>query len=399
LTIAASDLCYNIDLMNQVLCKHFGLCGGCSFQDVPYAEQLAGKEKRIADLMQKGGFDAELKPIHASEPHYYRNKMEFSFGGNLEKLTLGMNSKNKQGIFDLEECLIFCPDAGTIVSAVRDFCREKKWVSFNKYNHKGFLRYLIVREAKFTHELMVGVVATSQNVFDKEGFVKLLRELKLQARIKSIFYIQSDSWSDAVVFENKEILFGEEFIVEELNGLKLNVGIDSFFQVNPATIQKLYQRMVDVAQVTADARVLDLFCGVGSIGLFLAAKAKFVWGVEVSAPIAAAARANALMNNVKNIEFVVADARDFLQAQNAFYRGVDLLVINPPRCGVAAKAIRAILRLEPKQIIYSSCNPETMFGDLEILKEAYAPQFFEPFDFFPHTKHMECLTILVKKTS
>jgi len=382
--------------MEQVRCKHFGLCGGCSFQDVPYEQQLIDKENTVKALSRQAGFTCAVRPINHYAPWYYRNKMEFSFGGNRENLFLGMNAKGGKGIFDVEECPIFSPDAAVVLSAVREFCRARGWLSYNKYNHKGFLRYLIMRTGKFTGEMMVGVVATSQGEFDKEAFVKLLLGLKLRSKLASVFYVKSDSWSDAVVFEEKEVLYGKEFIEERLGEFKFNVGIDSFFQVNPPGILDLYTKIVEYTAPTGGERVLDLFCGVGSIGIFLAQRAQFVWGVELVEAIVAAARASAQSNGLTNMTFFAADARKFLNAQGSFYKGVDLLVINPPRCGLNPRTIRAILKLEAKRIVYSSCNPATLFTDLQGLKEAYQPRFFEPFDFFPHTRHMECLTLLDK---
>lgn len=383
--------------MSKDLCRHFGVCGGCSFQDIPYAKQLADKEKIIGDFAQQHGFTCPIKPINHFDPEFYRNKMEFTFGGNLEKLFLGMNAKNGAGIFDLEECRIFSPDAGKILAALREFCLVRGLISYNKYNHKGFLRFLIVRETKFTRQLMIGIVTSSQAQLDKEGFVKCLQDLSLAARVKSIYHVVSDSWSDAVVFEQKERLWGEEFIREAVEGVKFNLGIDSFFQVNPLGMVQLYTKIREYAGLTGNERVLDLFCGVGSIGLFLAAQAKFVWGVELAPAIVEAAKTNAALNDVKNISFFAQDARKFLNTQGDFYRNVDIAIVNPPRCGVSEKFIRALVRISPKIIIYSSCNPQSQFADISRIKDQYEPLFFEPFDFFPHTRHLECLTLLRRK--
>ncbi|MCP4653409.1 MAG: 23S rRNA (uracil(1939)-C(5))-methyltransferase RlmD [Candidatus Omnitrophica bacterium] len=377
-------------------CKHFGECGSCKTQDMPYVTQLKGKEQRIKDLISEGNIDTELRPINHYQEYFYRNKMEFTFS-NEEDLVCGMYSRlKKKKVFNIEECLIFSPDTEIILGAILKFCKEKKYTAYNKYTYQGFLRNLIVREAKFSGQLMVGVVATSKVDFHRDEFVKVLTALNLKAKLKSIYLITNDSWSDAVVFEKKELLWGDEYIEETLDGFTFNIGIDSFFQVNPVGITQLYRKVKEYASLTGKERVLDLFCGVGTIGIFLAEAAKFVWGVEIHKQIVDAAFINAKKNNIKNISFFAEDARRFLNTQGTFYRDVDLLIINPPRCGLNPKIIRAILRLNPKRIIYSSCNPTTLFTDLKGLKSSYKPDFIEPFDFFPHTHHMECLTFLSK---
>jgi len=384
--------------MSEQLCQHFGDCGGCSFQDKPYREQLAEKEAAIRGLAAAGGFSCPIRPINHFHEWYYRNKMEFTFGETDGELVLGMNSKARRGtIFNMQECRIFSPDTHTIIDTMRLFCRSKGYSWHNKYTHKGFLRFFTARETKFTKQLMLAIVTTTQSELDTEGLVAALRGMKLESELKSIYHIVSDSWSDAVVFEKKILLWGSEFVCEEFNGLRFNIGVDSFFQVNPPGQAALYKKIESELNLTGNERVLDLFCGVGSIGLFLAKAAKFVWGVELVPAIIDAAKANAELNGIKNISFVAEDARKFLNTQGDFYRGVDVAIVNPPRCGTSPKFIRALLRITPKIIVYSSCNPVTQFADLALLKEEFEPLFFEPFDFFPHTRHMECLTILKRK--
>ena len=398
-------------------CKHFGECGGCRFQDIPYKEQLVAKQDKIKDLAVFHKINTELKPINPSLCEYYRNKMEFSFApleraagqigkerGSLtgcadqEGLVCGLYSKReRRKVVDIEECLIFSPDLGEILKAIKYFIKRKKHSVYDKYSHQGFLRYLIIREAKFTKEIMIGIVTSSSEVLDVKGFIKALASLKLESTIKSIYQIISDSFSDAVVFDKKELLYGEPFIEERLDDLTFRIGIDTFFQVNPYAIVDFYKKIRDYAGVSSNEQVLDLFCGVGSIGMFLAHDAKFVWGVEKEEEIVDIAWQNAKINKIDNISFFAADSRKFLNTQGAFYKNTDFLIINPPRCGLSPKIIRAILRLNPKNIIYSSCNPEALFRDLEGFLDQYSLDFIEPFDFFPHTPHLEALSFLKRK--
>ncbi|MFA5008256.1 MAG: 23S rRNA (uracil(1939)-C(5))-methyltransferase RlmD [Candidatus Omnitrophota bacterium] len=377
-------------------CKHFGACGGCSFQDIAYSVQTLCKEESIRELMSVYGISCKLLPINSYNEWFYRNKMEFSFGYN-NGITCGLYKKGSHSeLIDISECLIFSKDAGTILKAVKDFFTAKGNAVHNKFSHKGFLRNFIIREAKFTNQLMLGLVTTSSEELDKEGFVNMLKELNLNANLKSVYRIVNDSISDAVIFEKKELLFGEPFIEEKLGEFKFKIAIDSFFQVNPVAIENFYRKIKNYANLNKEEKVLDLFCGGGSIGIFLAGNAKFVWGVEVSQAIVDCAWQNAKENNIENISFFTADARAFLNTQGAFYKNIDVLIVNPPRSGLSNKIIRAILRLNPKTIFYSSCNPDTLFANLKELAVSYKPEFIEPFDFFPHTPHLETLVLLKK---
>lgn len=383
--------------MDMKLCKHFHECGGCRFQDIPYREQLARKESELAQWVSGANIPTQIKPINYAAEWFYRGKMEFSFAEQ-EGIVCGLYSKTqKRKVVDIQECLIFSPRVKDILRVIKEFVRGKNYPVYDKYSHQGFLRHLIVREAKFTNELMVGIVTAGSNMLDGQGLVAALLSLPEASAIKSVYWIINDSLSDAVVFEKKELLFGSPFITEELDGLTFRIGIDTFFQINSRLAADFYKKIKGCLNLSSAARVLDLFCGVGSIGIFLADKAKFVWGVEISKEIVDIAWQNAKANRIDNISFFVADARLFLNTQGAFYKNIDVLVVNPPRGGLSNKIIRGILRLNPPIIVYSSCNPAALFRDLEGLAGSYHLDSIEPFDFFPHTPHIECLGFLSKK--
>ena len=379
------------------ICKHFSECGGCRSQDIPYQEQLGLKEARVKDLMGTLGIESELKPINYSDEWFYRNKMEFSFADQGGVVCGLYSKKEKRKVVDLEECFIFSADTPIILKAIKDFLKTKNHSVYNKYSHEGFLRNLIIRETKFTNQIMVGIVTSSSEAFDQKLFVESLTDLKLQSPIKSIYRIVNDSLSDAVIFEQKELLYGEPFIEERLDSLTFKIAIDTFFQVNPRMVVGFYNKIKNYLNLSDSQSVLDLFCGVGSIGIFLASSAKFVWGVELSKDIVDMAWQNAKANKIENVSFIASDTRKFLNTQGSFYKGIDAIVVNPPRCGLSNKIIRAILRLEPKIIVYSSCNSQALFRDLGGLIEQYSLDFIEPFDFFPHTPHLEALSILRRK--
>lgn len=379
------------------VCKHFHECGGCRFQNIPYEEQLIAKQDKVKELASFYKINTEIKTINPSAFEYYRNKMEFTFADH-EGVVCGLYSKNeKRKVIDIEECLIFSPDLVKVMKTIKEFVKKEKYLTYNKFSHKGFLRYLILREAKFTKEIMVGLVTRSTEVLNSKELIKILTSLKLESPVKSIYHVINDSFSDAVVFEKKELLYGEAFIEEKIEDLRFRIDIDTFFQVNPHMLAGFYKKIREYTGLSSQQQVLDLFCGVGSIGIVLARDAKFIWGVEREAEIVDMAWQNAKINNIENISFFTADSRKFLNTQGSFYKDTDLLVINPPRCGLSSKIIRAILRLNPKTILYSSCNPKAFFLDLAGLLEKYSLDFIEPFDFFPHTPHLEVVSLLRRK--
>lgn len=383
-----------------ILCKHFGDCGGCSFQDIPYQKQVEEKYAQIEALSRDAGFSAPCNPVHYYPEWFYRNKMEFCFSEDSDNaLICGLYSRKYKGkICGLQECRIFSPDAAVILPAVTEFCRAKGYTAYNKYRFTGFLRHVLMRQTKFTNQMMVCVVTTSQTKFDGEEFSRMLHALKIESEVVSVYHVVNDSQSDAIIFEQKHVISGQPYIQEQLGHYTFAIGPESFFQVNPRAAVDFYARIRQHAHLGYQDSVLDLFCGTGTIGMHLARDAKFVWGAEIEAAIVAAAWRNARVNHVHNISFFVSDTKHFLNAHSQFFKQMKLLVVNPPRCGMSPKVVQAMVAMAPERIFYSSCNPHTMFEDLKNMT-GYVPQFFEPFDFFPHTPHCECLTVLHKNIS
>ncbi len=376
-----------------MICAHFNYCGGCSFQDIPYQEQLAQKEKRIKDMADFFSLNTHIKPINHFQEWYYRNKMELTFSSTKsESLICGLHKKReKRRVFDLYECLIFSPRIGELLKVIKEFLRDK-YPPYNKFLHRGFLRHLIIREAKFTQEMMIGIVTTSSFELDAKGFVEAVLSTSFKKDIKSVYWIINDRLSDAVIFEKKNLLYGESFITEKLKDFNFRIFIDSFFQTNSYGINTLYSKIEEYAHIKGGEKVLDLYCGVGSIGMFLAKKANYVWGVEIKKEIVENAILNAQLNDIRNISFICEDVKHFLAKRDI--SNIDIMVINPPRCGLSKKIKKYILKAKIPTIFYSSCNPDTFFPDLKDFAELYRIEFIEPFDFFPHTPHLECLALL-----
>ena len=283
------------------LCRHFGICGGCQFQDLPYGDQIFKKEQTIKELAYAAGLgDIEIRPMNIFNEWFYRNKMEFTFSESNGQVVLGLHTKGKhRGVFDVKECRIFSKDIGQLLGHVRLFCRKHSYKAYNKFSHKGFLRHLIVRETKFTGEVMIGIVTTSEEVLDKDSFLRHIMSSVYKDRITSIYWIINDSLGDAVVFQKKELFYKNAFITERLNDYYFKIYIDSFFQTNPEGIKVLYRKVKEYAPLDNTMKVLDLFCGVGCMGIFLASKVEFVWGVELVEAAVINAADNASLNNVK----------------------------------------------------------------------------------------------------
>lgn len=378
-----------------MICKHFGVCGGCKFQDINYSEQLLLKEQQVKDLIYKHSFDAPLKPINHFNQWFYRNKMEFTFSQDENgEIVCGMHSvANKRQVFNLKECKIFSKDIGLILDAIRDFASENEYTSYDKFKHRGFLRHIIIRETKFSDQMMIGLVTSNENVLRDEAFVDMLKDLSLSKEIKSVSHITNDSLGDAVTFEKTKLLYGEPFIVECLEKFEFKIYIDSFFQTNPVGVVELYKKIREYASVSKNNKVLDLYCGAGTIALFLAENSEFVWGVEMQDSAINNATNNAKENKIKNVSFICEDVRKFLIKGNLIDK-IELVMINPPRSGLSKKIKKRILELNAPHIFYSSCNPKTLFVDLEDFSNKYKIEFIEPFDFFPHTPHLEVFVAL-----
>ena len=387
--------------MNQ-LCRHFGQCGGCSFQDIPYEQQLAQKDARVRELL---GASIDADAIHPIQPSpstvYYRNKMEYTLSRDMDSqvIVCGLHrTDRRKQIVDMKECLLFSEDVPALAEAVCGWANERGYSFFSTWSHKGFLRYMVVRKTHSTRELMVNIVTTSQDQPDTAALLDRLTGLKTAYTLKSVYHTVSDATSDAVVPENVRLLWGQERLTERIQGLTFTISPFTFFQVNPAALEEFYPCLKEQAGLQSDDVVLDLYCGIGTIGLQLAPRCKYVWGVEAVEDSVRDAFANAAANGIANISFMAGDTRRILHEQETAWQGkVNVVVVNPPRSGISPRVVNRIINLNARRIVYSSCNIGSMAADLRLLNERYRPSFVKPFDFFPHTRHFEVLAILDRK--
>ncbi|NFH66405.1 23S rRNA (uracil(1939)-C(5))-methyltransferase RlmD [Clostridium botulinum] len=393
------EIIENIDYAIENKCPHFGQCGGCSTQYIPYEKQLQIKEEQLLKLFKSKeikGFDF-LEVEKSPEEYEYRNKMEFTFG-DMEKggdLTLGMHVKNRNfSIVTVDKCEIVDRDFRNILTTVVNYFNEKRLPKYRVMSHEGFLRNLVIRKAKNTGEILINIVTTSQMEFDFKEIVDMLLKVECKGEIKGILHTINDTLSDVVQVDKLEILYGRDYIIEELLGLKFKIAPEAFFQTNSKGAEKLYSIVKDFLGDASSKVVFDLYCGTGTIGQIVAPKAKKVIGVELIEEAVKAANENAKLNGLNNCEFIAGDVAKVIKDVK---QKPDIIILDPPRPGVHPVALEYVVKFQPKEIIYVSCNPKTLVDDLKyLIDNGYKLEKVKGMDMFPHTPHVETVVRLSK---
>jgi len=386
-------------------CPHFGLCGGCIFQNLQYEKQIETKQNYLFQTLKKIGGVAletvEKEPIIPSpDIYFYRNKMEFAFGEKNGKIVLGLRERSspfkkysRGGVVPLEKCLIFSPVVEKLFPIFLEFAEKNNYSVYNTFTKKGFLRYLVLREGKNTEELMVILVTTDSETPNLISIgERLIGEVP---QVQSFYWVTNNRPADVVSFEKKHHLLGKTYIEERLGTLKFKIYPTTFFQPNAKAAELLYEKIVNVSEITENEKVLGLYCGAGPIEIFLSEKAKKVTGIDSSASNIHNALENCRLNKIGNCSFLEGTVEKLLKKHS--FADIDLLIIDPPRAGISGKGIKSILELNVPRIIYMSCNPSTLARDVKMFQErGYTIKKIVPFDFFPHTSHLETLVLLQK---
>ena len=382
-------------------CPHFGDCGGCSYQTMSYENQLKLKEdmvKGILDNAIKG--DYQFEGILGSPVQWgYRNKMEFSFGDEFKDgpLALGMHKKNSfHDIVTVDNCKIVDRDYNIILRCVLDYCVKKELPFYHKLRHEGYVRHLLVRRTTKTKELLVALVTTSDAEMEKKAdlmsLVEEIKALDLSAKLCGVIHIINDGLADVVQSDETRILYGQEYVYEELLGLKFKISVFSFFQTNSLGAEVLYSKAREYIGETKDKLIFDLYSGTGTIAQILAPVAKKVVGVEIIEEAVEAAKVNASLNNLENCEFI---AGDVLKVIDDLQDKPDLIVLDPPRDGINPKALQKIIDFGVDRMVYISCKPTSLARDLEMLQEqGYKVVKAAAIDQFPNTNHVETVVLL-----
>ena len=386
-------------------CPHFGACGGCLFQNLRYDKQLELKESYLLQTLKRIGrlepARSELAPITPSPGLYhYRNKMEFAFGEDEGKVILGLRQRGLPfgrqmwRTIPLGQCSIFSPLAARVFPLFLDFARSAGYSVFDRRTGRGFLRNLVLREGKRTGQAMAILVTTGEAEPDVGDLCRRLSAVV--PSLNSFYWGVSNEPSDVVHYERLQLLAGEPWIEEKLDGLRFRIYPETFFQPNPAGAEILYGRIALEAGLGPQTHALGLYCGAGTMEIFLSRRAGLVTGLDLSGVNIAAAEENRKLNGAVNCEFLEG-AVEQLPARLGD-RPVEVLILDPPRAGLSVKAARRVLALNIPCLVYVSCNPATLARDLEALTQAgYRITRLAPFDFFPHTAHLETLAVLRKK--
>lgn len=380
-------------------CEHFGICGGCSSQTLTYDKQLELISEEVKQLFS----DAEVsmgnyEGITGSDFQWeYRNKMEFTFG-DMEKggeLTLGMHMKNKSfGIINVDKCEIVDEDFRKVIDLTVNYFRSHDLTYYRVMKREGYLRHLVIRKAKNTGELMINLVTTTQVNFDLTEYAEILKSAEYIGNLVSIIHTQNDSFSDAVIPEKVNILYGIDHIQENVLGLKFKISPFSFFQTNTKGAEKLYSVVRDYLGNSDNKVVFDLYCGTGTIGQIVAPTAEKVIGIELIEEAVEAAKENAKLNGLDNCEFIAGDVTEIIKTVKD---RPDIIILDPPRSGVHPKALDYVIKFNASEIIYVSCNPKTLVNDLKVLTGAgYKIVKSRVVDMFPNTPHAEVVTKLTK---
>ncbi len=394
------EIIENVDYAIENKCPHFGQCGGCSTQYISYEKQLELKKTQLLKLFKNKGIEGfEFLGVEKSPEEYeYRNKMEFTFG-DMEKggdLTLGMHVKNRSfSIITVDNCEIVDKDFRDILTTVVNYFNKKELSKYRVMSHEGFLRNLVIRKAKNTGEILVNIVTTSQMEFDFKEIVDILLSGEYKGQIKGILHTINDTLSDVVQVDKLEILYGRDYIIEELLGLKFKIAPEAFFQTNSKGAETLYSIVKDFLGDASSKVVFDLYCGTGTIGQIVAPKAKKVIGVELIEEAVKAANENAKLNGLNNCEFIAGDVAKVIKDVK---HKPDIIILDPPRPGVHLIALEYVVKFAPKEIIYVSCNPKTLVNDLEyLIDNGYKLEKVKGMDMFPHTPHLETVVKLSKQ--
>lgn len=389
-------------------CKHFGVCGGCKMQSLAYKNQLKIKEDQVKDTLQHiGGLKVKVSPIiGCKNPWFYRNKMEFSFGKDEnENFALGLHPAGEYyNVFNLEECFLQSNYCAFLVNTIRRFAVEKKLKPYHK--NTGLLRSLYIREGKHTGEIMINLVISDENFPQWKEFKDFILEKSEKPLAKDNKKIISIYLTKTYVEKGKRTLIDEfltygnptlnEYLyINKKEFLKFQIGPQSFFQPNTVQAEILYHEVLKAASLTSKELVFDLFCGTGTIGLFCASSCERVISVDCDKVAISNANQNAKLNNISNVVFF---ADDIGRALRKIKEKPDIIIVDPPRAGLAKKHLEKIVKFKARKIVYVSCNPTTLARDLKFLTEnGYSVKNVQPVDMFPHTHHVEVVVEMENK--
>ena len=379
-------------------CPVFSECGGCQLQHMTYEGQLKWKESMVRNVMQRiGKIDAPVLPVKdMDKPWEYRNKSQIPFDLENGQVVAGFYQTKSHRIADTNTCLIQTDEADRLLRAVKAKALELDLIPYNEDTKKGQLRHLVVRKGRATGEVMVVLVTKHPKLSKKDAIIELIREV--EPNVVSIIQNVNTRNTNVIFGDETNVLWGKAVIEDLIGDIRFEISARSFYQVNPEQTEVLYKQALDYAQLSGAETVIDAYCGIGTISLFLAQKAKQVLGVEIVPQAIEDAKRNAELNGFKNTFFEAGPAEEIIPKWYKEGKTADVLVVDPPRKGCDEALLQTILEQKPKRIVYVSCNPATLARDLRILEDGgYKTQEVQPVDMFPQTTHVECVSQLILK--
>ncbi|HWL22691.1 MAG TPA: 23S rRNA (uracil(1939)-C(5))-methyltransferase RlmD [Ureibacillus sp.] len=372
-------------------CIYFGKCGGCQLQHLSYEGQLKWKENMVKNVMKRiGKIDAPVLPVKGmQDPWNYRNKSQIPFSMTETGPIAGFYKSKTHEIVDMERCLIQVGEADAIMANLKKELSEIGIQPYNEESHQGMLRHVVVRKGRATGEVMVVLVTNKHKFPQKEATIEVIR--KLVPNVTSIVQNINIEKTNVIMGNETYTLWGKDTIEDTIGGVRFEISARSFYQVNPVQTEVLYKQALDYAQLKGDETVIDAYCGIGTISLFLAEKAKQVMGVEIVEQAIEDAKRNAELNGYKNTYFEAGPAEEVIPRWYADGKEADVLVVDPPRKGCDEALLQTIIEHKPNRVVYVSCNPATLARDLRILEDGgYKTVEIQPVDMFPQSTHCEC---------
>lgn len=373
-------------------CMYANQCGGCHLQYMSYEAQLSFKTSKVKDSLKRiGHIDTEVyETLGMVEPWHYRNKSQYPVGRRNNNVVLGFYENRSHDIVDLENCLIQHSLIDKVMLTVKDWLEQYHISIYNELSHEGLIRHVVIKVGYKTGVVMAILVANGKEIPFIDRLVKMLGS-KIQG-FKCLILNVNTKKTNVIMGEENIVLYGRTYIYDYIGDVKFRISPLSFFQVNSIQMEALYKKTLEYAGLTGSETVIDLYCGIGTISLFLAKKAKRVYGIEVVSQAIDDARINAEINGIDNVEFIEGAAEKVMP--KIAERGIkpDVIVVDPPRRGCDEKTLEAIARVSPDRVVYVSCNPATLARDLRYLEDrGYKTEEVQPVDMFPQTHHVECV--------
>ncbi|WP_100397857.1 23S rRNA (uracil(1939)-C(5))-methyltransferase RlmD [Bacillus sp. FJAT-44742] len=381
-------------------CPIYKQCGGCQLQHLSYEGQLDYKQNQVKNVLQRIG-GLENVTVHPTlgmeDPWRYRNKAQVPVGMEEGGLVAGFYQQRSHQIINMERCVIQDEANDEAVSRVKEIADQYGIKAYDEKIHKGTLRHIVARHALNTDQLMVVLVTKGTELPNKKNIIEEIRQAL--PNVKSIVQNINPKRTNVIFGEQTNVLWGEEYIYDTIGEIKFAISARSFYQVNPKQTKVLYDKALEYANLTGRETVIDAYCGIGTISLFLAQKAKHVYGVEIVPEAISDAKRNAKLNHMDNVDFAVGEAEEVIPWWHTA-QGItpDVIVVDPPRKGCDEKLLETIIKMKPERVVYVSCNPATLARDLKILEEGgFETKEVQPVDMFPQTTHVECVAQIIWK--